>query len=50
MEIINTKNFEKENLNEEVGGAVACVVGCGSFCVLGWAGGVMFMASVATIA
>ena len=50
MEIVNMENLQKENLNEEVGGAIACLVGCGSFCALGWAGGVMFMASVATIA
>lgn len=48
MEIINNQVSEIET--EEVGGTIACIVGCGTFCALGWAGGVMFMASVAVIA
>lgn len=43
-------NNSTEIMSEEVGGVIACVVGCGTFCTLGWAGGVLFMASVAVIA
>lgn len=48
MEIMNNQLNELEN--EEVGGLAACVIGCGSFCLLGWAMGFSFVASVAVIA
>ncbi|MCR4943504.1 MAG: hypothetical protein K5986_03435 [Clostridium sp.] len=45
MEIINTKNFEKENLNEEVGGDIACFMGCAGSCLI-FAGAVSALGAV----
>ena len=45
MEIVNMENLQKENLNEEVGGDIACFMGCAGSCLI-FAGAVSALGAV----